>query len=88
MTARGSSATTPLRTSTPGLMMPAFSAAIAASVSPSCLVWSRLMLVMIERHGVQTLVESSRPPSPTSNTAAAACRRAKWHKAIAVTISK
>ena len=64
-------------TGTPGLMMPAFSAAMAASVSPNCLTWSKLMLVMIDTHGVQTLVESSRPPSPTSSTAALTLRRAK-----------
>ena len=45
------------------------------SVSPNCLVWSKLMLVMIDTQGEQTLVESSRPPSPTSSTAASTRRR-------------
>ncbi len=88
ITLRGSRSVTPLTTGTPGLMMPAFSAAMAASVSPNCCVWSRLMLVMTDTRGVQTLVESSRPPSPTSNTTALVPRRAKWHKAMAVRISK
>jgi Flp pilus assembly protein TadG len=59
------------------LMMPAFSRAICASVLPSCCVWSRLMLVMIETSGLQILVASSRPPRPTSSTAMSTSSRAK-----------
>ena len=58
ITSRGSGAVTPLTTGTPGLMIPAFSAAMAASESPNCWVWSKLMLVMTDTRGVQTLVES------------------------------
>jgi len=46
------------------------------------------MLVMTETWGEQTLVASSRPPSPTSRTAARAFCRAKCTRAMAVVISK
>ena len=75
-------------TGTPGLMMPAFSAAIAASVSPSCSVWSRLMAVMTATSGARTFVASSRPPRPTSTTARSTPTRSKWSNARAVKISK
>jgi hypothetical protein len=40
-------------------MMPPFSAAIFAVVSPSCFVWSRLMLVTTVTTGWQTFVEGA-----------------------------
>src|SRR5262249_48471007 len=71
MTVQASGAVTPLTVTTPGLTIPAFSRAMPASVGPSCCVWSMLMLVMtVTRGRRQTLVESSRPPRPTSTTAA------------------
>ena len=50
----------------PSLMIPAFSEAISASVSPRMAMWSLLIEVMTATSGVTTLVASSRPPSPTS----------------------
>ena len=55
-------------TGTPGLMMPAFSPAISASVVPRYFVWSRPMGVMTLTAGVTILVASSRPPRPVSST--------------------
>ena len=66
----GSSSQTPLTAGRDRLRIPAFSVAIAPSVLPSCRVWSKAMLVMTERTGWTTLVESSRPPMPTSSTTA------------------
>ena len=54
---------------TPGFMIPAFSEAMEASESPNCAIWSKEMLVITDNNGVMILVESSRPPSPTSITA-------------------
>jgi hypothetical protein len=54
---------------TPGLRIPAFSARTAASVSPSRSVCSSSMLVIAQTAGDTALVESSRPPRPTSSTA-------------------
>ena len=48
------------------LTMPAFSAAIFCSVSPSSAVCSSPMLVMMLRIGTTMFVASSRPPSPVS----------------------
>ena len=53
----------------PGLMIPAFSAAILGSVSPKNCMWSGEMLVITHTSGVMMLVESSLPPIPTSITA-------------------
>ena len=64
-------------TGTPGLMMPAFSRAIAASVLPSWRMWSKLIDVITLTAGRQTFVESSRPPRPTSSTAASTWRSTK-----------
>ena len=88
MTARASGSRTPLIVGRPGLMMPAFSKAIFASVSPRICVWSKLMLVMIDSIGSQTLVESKRPPRPTSTMAKSTRRRTKCRKPRAVPISK
>ena len=51
------------------LMMPAFSAAIFWSVSPSSAVCSSPMVVMMLRIGTMRFVASRRPPSPVSITA-------------------
>lgn len=51
------------------LMIPAFSAAIFGSVSPSREVCSSPMLVMTLNIGTMMFVASSRPPSPVSITA-------------------
>ncbi len=69
MTARASSPRTPLTTGRPRLMIPAFSAAIAPRVEPSRRVWSNEIVVSTETSGRTALVESSRPPMPTSTTA-------------------
>ncbi|MBS4163526.1 hypothetical protein PRO82_000829 [Candidatus Protochlamydia amoebophila] len=52
-----------------GLMIPAFSLAIASRLSPKISVWSRLIEVMIERTGETMFVASNRPPKPVSKTA-------------------
>ena len=77
MTSCGSGSVTPQMTGTPGLMMPAFSRAIEASVLPSWRMWSKLIDVITLTTGRHTLVESSRPPRPTSKMAASACRSTK-----------
>ena len=51
------------------LMMPAFSKAIFAMVSPNIWVCSKVMFVMMESSGRNTLVQSNLPPNPTSITA-------------------
>src|SRR5256885_323471 len=51
-------------------------------------VCSRAILVTTDTSGVMTLVESSRPPSPTSTTATSSPRAARSAKAIAVVASK
>ncbi len=78
---------TPQMTGQCRLMMPAFSVAIAATVRPRSLVWSRLMLVMIVTRGWQTFVASRRPPRPVSRTAISTSISAKWTKAAAVMAS-
>ena len=72
----------------PGLMMPAFAAAIFSSVSPSTSVWSSPMLQITETSGASmTLVESSSPPMPTSITTIWQPRRTKYSIAMHVTSS-
>ena len=51
-------------------------------------MWSKLMFVMIETSGSQTLVESNRPPSPTSRTAMSTRRQSKCRNPRAVMTSK
>jgi len=60
----GTPVSTPLTTGTPGLMIPAFSEAMAARVRPRYSVWSREIEVMTETKGKTTLVASNRPPCP------------------------
>ncbi len=51
-------------------------------------MWSRLTGVIAVTAGASTLVASSRPPSPTSTTAASTPSLAKWRRAQAVVTSK
>ena len=87
-TGRVSSVVSPMTTGTLCLIIPAFSPAIFASVFPRNCVWSRLMFVMMDRMGLMMLVQSRRPPSPTSTTAISIPSSAKYLKAIAVVSSK
>ena len=68
--------------------MPAFSDAISSSESPRYSTWSRATLVTAVASGAMTLVESSRPPSPTSTTARSTPASAKQRNASAVVASK
>ena len=54
----------PSTTGRPALMMPAFSAAICSSWSPSISQWSSPIEVITATSGCTTLVASSRPPEP------------------------
>ena len=65
-------------------MIPAFSAAIFVSVSPSTATWSIPIGVITDTSGVSTFVESSLPPSPTSITITSTRTSAKYRNAIAV----
>ena len=68
--------------------MPAFSAAMASTVSPRISVWSRPMRVMTAASGTSmTLVASRRPPRPTSSTTISHFAAWKRQKAMAVTSS-
>ena len=53
----------------PGFRIPAFSLAMASMVWPRYASWSKSMGVITVRTGSTTLVESRRPPRPTSITA-------------------
>ena len=68
--------------------MPAFSAAIAACVSPSQRVWSSPMLVITLASGVTMFVASSRPPKPVSHSTMSHDCSAKWHSAVTTATSK
>ena len=69
-------------------MMPAFSSAISASVSPSRSVWSREMGVTTETTASATLVASVTPPRPTSRTTTSTGSSANTAKPSVVTASK
>ena len=70
-------------------MMPAFSSAIAACVSPSQSQWSRPMRVMTLTSTFDTtFVASRRPPSPVSSTTKSGFSRANSTNATAVRHSK
>ena len=60
------------------LVIPAFSVAKDCSELPKNCVWSRLILVIIDRIGLMILVQSNRPPRPTSTTAISTCCSAKY----------
>ncbi len=76
-----------LTTQSFAFMIPAFSAATASTVSPSHSRWSRATLVITQPPRSATLVLSSRPPIPTSQTTQSARWRAAARKPIAVSIS-
>ena len=65
----------------PGLMMPAFSEAMAARELPSHCWWSMPMGVMRETTGVRALVASRRPPIPVSRTMDSAPERSNQSSA-------
>ena len=69
-------------------MMPAFSAAISSTVSPSSLVWSIEIGVITATTPSATLVQSSLPPTPTSRTTTSTGVSAKIAKTIPVSTSK
>ena len=72
----------------PGLMMPAFSPAMAASVVPRNASWSIDSDAIAQEAGAcSTLVASNRPPSPTSMIARSAGVAANSRKAQAVSTS-
>mmetsp|Transcript_23282 Transcript_23282/g.52850 ORF Transcript_23282/g.52850 Transcript_23282/m.52850 type:complete len:213 (-) Transcript_23282:436-1074(-) len=73
----------------PFLNTPPFSRAINPSVAPSKSVWSRAMApTTLTREEEQTLVASSRPPTPTSTTATSTLAVASWSHMAAVVASK
>ena len=73
-----------LATGHPGFTMPAFSPAMAATVSPSKSVWSSPMRqITLASDASMTLVASSRPPRPTSNTTISQTTARKCSKATA-----
>ncbi len=69
-------------------MMPALSAAISSTVSPSQAVWSREMGVTTATAPSATLVASQVPPRPTSMTATSTGTSAKMANAMPVRTSK
>ena len=68
-------------------MMPAFSAAMSATVSPRYSAWSMPIGVITATGASTTLVASHRPPIPTSTTATSTGASANAANAIAVTTS-
>ena len=77
----------PVTTGTHRLMMPAFSPAIAVSVSPRKAWWSIEIEVIAATAGRTTFVASSLPPSPTSITARSAWLRLNSINPAAVSAS-
>ena len=73
---------------TPGLRMPAFSAAMCARVGPRYSWWSSPIEVTTQTSGAQMFVASSRPPRPVSSTITSTRRRANSIQAAAVMSSK
>ena len=71
-----------------GLMIPAFSRAMSASVGPANSVWSMPMFVTTATWASTTLVASHRPSSPTSITATSTAMSANQRNAAAVHASK
>lgn len=70
------------------LMIPPFSTAIAAGVSPSRSVWSRSMGVTTATSPSMTFVASHEPPIPTSTTATSTGASANAAYAMPVSTSK
>ena len=71
-----------------GETLPAFSRAMAGSVSPRYSMWSNPTRVMAVSSGRVAEVASSRPPSPTSRIATSTRSRAKCSTAASVPSSK
>src|SRR5215469_15058586 len=72
----------------PGLIMPALSAAISATVLPRYLVWSRDIGVTTATAPSATFVLSQVPPMPTSSTQTSTGASANTEKAIPTSTSK
>ena len=72
----------------PGLMMPAFSVAISAGVVPRYFAWSTATGVTTATFPSATLVESHRPPRPTSSTVTSTGASVNTANPSAVTASK
>jgi len=68
--------------------MPALASAMSARVSPSHSVWSSPIGVMTQGTGLDDVVASSAPPSPTSTTATSTGASANAANAMAVVTSK
>ena len=56
----------PIKISTPDLMIPAFSLAISIKLFPRNFLWSNPILVITEIIGLIIFVASNLPPRPTS----------------------
>ena len=75
-------------TGQPGLMMPAFCAAISVSVFPSRAIWSKDTEVIAQTSGFfTTFVASSKPPMPVSRTTRSQCCSRNQSSAMAKVIS-
>ena len=87
-TATSAGSVSPITAALAGLMMPAFSRAMSASVGPANSLWSMPMLVTTATWASTTLVASQRPSSPTSTTATSTAMSENQRRAAAVTASK
>ena len=72
----------------PGLMIPAFSTAISAGVSPRYLAWSTATGSTTATAASATLVASHEPPMPTSTTATSTGASANRAYAMPTIVSK
>ena len=77
----------PMTTRLPALKMPDLSRAMSSRVGPSTSVWSKLTLVSTATSPSTTLVQSHRPPRPTSTTATSTASSANQARAAAVSSS-
>ena len=87
-TASASAGSRPITSGTPGLAIPAFSAAIETTSVPRYSSWSSAIDVIAVTIGLTRLVASSRPPSPTSITPTSTPMRANHSQASRVANSK
>ena len=78
----------PITAADVGLMIPAFSRAMSASVGPANSLWSMPMFVTTATWASTTLVASHRPSRPTSTTATSTAVSANQRNAAAVHASK
>ena len=83
-TSTSSGSVSPMTTADAGLMIPAFSRAMSASVGPANSLWSMPMLVTTATWASTTLVASHRPSRPTSTTATSTAVSANQRNAAAV----